>query len=330
MCNSYKEELLACNLTVLSHCPACKANGLDVLAANHPSLPIASSNPSPTDSGGSVLQEQAFHDINARLDSQGAKIEQLLELVLANNNRSETNSVLSSSSSPINANANGGSSYSSDTTLETSSATPVQPKSSSSSSSSSSRKRYNSNATAGKGTTVSSEEKRSRKSSSNMTLLETFFSQTWQDEDITNGSLDSILAQVSSIIETEDRIKLMKELRNQTAANEKSVGILMKGGFKAVLVDWFKEYVHSISSNDEENNCSSSQVEGFNSKYVNNLLITIDEIVEWPREELINNRLDKTIKACYKSCKMKGVGGESQFIEYLKLMWTKYRGLIDA
>ena len=107
---------MACNLTVLSHCPACKANGLDVLAANHPSLPVAAASiPTPssdcTSSSSSIQQEQLLRDINIRLDKHEARMEQLLELVEgnANNIRNETNSVISSSSSPRDADVQGGS-----------------------------------------------------------------------------------------------------------------------------------------------------------------------------------------------------------------------------
>ena len=344
MCNSYKEELLACNLTVLSHCPACKANGIDVLAANHPSLPPASSNSSSSSSPSSSANcatntqlEHALLAINDRLDGQAAKIEQLLELLIANNNRCDTNSVLSSSSSSTIPIARGASNYVSETTFETPTAvTPVPPRSSSSSSSSS-RKRSNSNTNVSKETCTSvPEEKKSKKSPSNVTILETFSSQSWHDRDATNGSLDSILVQLSSILDLGERIKMLKELRSLAIADKKSVDILMEGGFKTMLIDWFKKCVDICFTSDEDVSSSSSgssngslQIDGFHVKYMNNLLITIDEVAIWSTKELINNRLDKSIKACYKVCKNKG-GEESQLTEYLKLMWVKYRGLVGT
>ena len=185
------------------------------------------------------------------------------------------------------------------------------------------------------------EEKKSRKNSSSATILETFFSQTWQDEDVANGCLDSTLAQLSSIVDIGDRMKMLKELRNQITIHKKSVGILMKGGFKVMLIDWFKGHTdNTIHRNEESSSKDDSsiyksinitQIQGMNMKYINNLLITIDEVADWSTEELISNRLDKTIKTCYKSCKsQQGVGSECQFAEYLKQMWIKYRGLIST
>ena len=315
MCNSYKEELLACNLTVLSHCPACKANGLDVLAANHPSLPVAAASiptPSPdcTSSSSSIQQEQLLRDINTRLDKHEARMEQLLELVEgnANNIRNETNSVISSSSSPRDADVQGGSN-----------GVP---------SSSSSRKRSSSNVSLDveKSCVSEVEEKRpSKKNSSTNSILQTFFSQTWQDEDATNGSLDSVLAQLASIVDIGDRTSMMNELRKTTPKNARSVEILMSGGFKATLIEWFNDCIRGCRSTEEENQWS---MDVSNMKYVNNLLITIDEATSWSSEELTSNRLDKSIKTYYKSCKDKE-GGESEFTEYLKEMWAKYRGLMS-